>query len=643
MTHRIAILFGVLSSLLPAWAGAAQTDGVYLVKDGKALCTIVVPEKGGAAIEEIAAYFSKTVEQATGAKIPIIRENAAKALSENKVKILVGVDQSHARELPEEAYRLTSAGNEVIISGRDGSENVGLTRSKPVSMPTLWAMNRILEQGLGVRWLWPGELGTFVPKREDLFVPFQDVTYQPPLIQRKLRIIFNFAVAGRGNPTERRLEREAFDWVEHHQAGRRGDFKFGHAFSNWWEKFSATHPDYFMVPPDGVDLAKIPPQYIKLRLSNPAVIEEIARQYTAAGAPKYWNVCPNDGSGFDTSEGTRAWDIPLGQSAADIWGGKANLTARYVMFWNLLGERLQRINPDVVLCTYAYSSYRMPPPIERPVTTKLMVGVVLSFYDDALWKGWADSGVDLFLRPNWWHVGANAPYLPLAETERFIKMAAANGMIGIDMDSVMGYWATQGLNYYLVARLMNNRELTLEKVIDEYVSAFGRGGPKIREYFDYWQKVTTSYRYTAPDGKFQQLLAEGKVDKVLTRAGRHLLRYLYTDEVLKPAYKLLDEAETQVDSGDESARDRVAFLRSGLDEMKATRDLVALSVKIKAAPTEELKSQFKSQSDTLGRLRAQMSRGHAIWNEVISKDEDRRGVYYVPRFEAPNYEETDEM
>lgn len=644
-------LFLVASLALAASVQAAApvpqksgtSDGVFLVRAGEPTSVVVLPEDAGAWLEQTARRFSATVERSTGATIPVVRPQAAADLPEDTVRIFLGgSDAASARDLPEEGYRLICQPGTITITAREDYPPDNRPRPKPASRPTLWALNRILEENLGVRWLWPGELGTFVPPARDVFVPYQDVTHQPRLIQRNLRLALGYAKAGKGTEAQLRMEQEAIDWAENHQAGRRGSFKFGHAFGGWWEKFSATHPDYFMETPPGVSLEKIPPKYIKLRLANPAVIDEIAREYTAAGAPRYWNVCPNDGSGFDVSAETRAWDIPQGESIEAIWSGKVNLTPRYVMFWNRVSERLQGINPEVILCSYAYSAYKTPPPKERPLTARMAIGLVLSYYDEALWQGWAATGSELFLRPNWWHVGANAPYLPLEETAEFLHMAFAIGLVGVDMDSVMGYWATQGLNYYLVARLMNQPELSLDDILKEYTAAFGAGAETIRAYFAYWQKVTKEYRYLAPDGKFQDLLAAGKVDRVLTRASRHLLPILYSDETVAPARNLLDQAAAQIPATDPEARARVEFLRRGLDEMTATRDLVALSQQIKTSPTAELKARFEEQSAALEKLRVTLSSDHVIWGETITRDEDRRGVFFAPRFQASK-DETDEM
>lgn len=628
---------------------AEEPPGVVLVRAGKSMSVLVLPETAPPSLQEAAVYFTKSVQQATGANIPIIKESAERALPPETSRIFLGrsiraVDSGlDPTKLPPETYRLRSEGNSIVIAGNDEGADASTNRTKPRSFPSLWALNRILEEELGVRWLWPGELGTHVPKRAGLQVRFQDTTYQPALLQRRLRLGLDYAHTRTGTPALREMEQEAIAWAENHQAGRRGDIRFGHAFGTWWDKFSKSHPDYFAVPPASIPPPVIQARYAKLRLSNPAIVEEIAREYEQAGAPLYWNVCPNDGSGFDTSPETCAWDIPAGQSPEDIWNARANLTARYIKFWNIVSQRLQKINPDVILCTYAYSSYKSPPPKERRVEAKLVVGVVPSYYDQELWKGWADTGSQLFLRPNWWNVGANAPYLPLEETYQFIKFAYANGMVGMDMDSILGFWGTQGLNYYLVARLSTNAELTKEQIMDEYLSAFGQAGPKIAEYFSYWQKVTSEYRYPAPDGKFQQLLAEGKVDRVLTRASTVILPYLYTDEVMAPAYKLLTEADALLAGPEKLARDRVAFLRSGLDEMVATRDLVALSIAAKANRTKEAVNLFQVQAAKVQELRSQLSPRHVIWGEAVTRNEDRRSVYFMPRSNPKSSDETDQM
>jgi hypothetical protein len=110
----------------------------------------------------------------------------------------------------------------------------------------------------------------------------------------------------------------------------------GHGFSHWWKKYGLDHPEFFVETPPR-DLS------IKPRFSNPVVIEQVAKEYEEAGAPRYWNVGEQDGFKFDVSDIARSWDLPPNQAVDDIRDGKVNLTPRYVKIWNLIYERLKQI------------------------------------------------------------------------------------------------------------------------------------------------------------------------------------------------------------------------------------------------------------------------------------------------------------
>lgn len=618
-----------------------------LVRQHEAVSAIVLGE--GADLRTIAESFVRTVKRATGAEIPIFNSSAeAAALPAGTVRIHLGPSAEAAAlglnidALPEEGYHLLSQEGALFVLGRDQTRP---DESTIVSQPTRWALNRLLEEQLGVRWLWPGDLGTYVPKSAGFVIPGTDVTYQPTLLQRRIRISLNPSspFSNEGEALERRLRQEARDWAEDHQQGRRGDIAFGHAFQGWWERYSETRPDYFAVPPEGVTQPHFNrPGWVKLRLSNPDVIEQIAVEYQQADSPEYYNVCPNDGAGFDLSKATLAWDIPANQKRDDIWRARGNLTARYVKFWNLLYDRLKEINPDVKLATYAYHSYKTPPPPQRPLTARAVIGIVPGYKDYALWEGWAkQQGVEaMFLRPNWGHIGANAPYLPLQETADYMRFTWEHSMKGFDVDSLLGFWSTQGTIYYTWARLMTRPDLTADAILDEYTAAFGPGAPKIKAYFAYWQKRTREFAYVddyaaadkeAQNGKYMKLLREGKTTSSFVLGPRYAMPHLYTDAVLRPAYALLDDAEALIGGTDAEAIARVQFLRDGLREMEATRDAIAISRTINEKTPKPLRQAFEEKSDALERLRTELTPRHVIWGSRITGYEDRRNVDMRPR------------
>ena len=52
---------------------------------------------------------------------------------------------------------------------------------------TRYAVTTFLEDKLGVRYLWPGELGKVVPRRETIVVEEFQHRFAPPLAQRRIR------------------------------------------------------------------------------------------------------------------------------------------------------------------------------------------------------------------------------------------------------------------------------------------------------------------------------------------------------------------------------------------------------------------------------------------------------------------------
>lgn len=619
---------------------ASEQGKVSFVRDGKSVGVIVLAENADESIKEAAEQFVSIVEESTGVRLPVISENEVEE-SESAVLYIGETAATKAaglqlEALEPESYQIATKGNSIFIIGNDLPSATG----KPTSRPTLWALNRFLEQELGVRWLWPGKLGTHIPKHPEFAIPATNLTYQPELLIRSLRMSFSPEQnIGSSDPAvEAIIQKEARLWAETHQVGRRGDIRFGHAFGDWWEKYSESHPDYFAELPEKYPQPYPKPNYVKLELSNPAVIEQIAEEYSAAGKPKYWNVCPNDGSGFSTSEETRSWDIPADQPVEGIIRGQTNLTARYVEFWNRLYKRLVDINPEVVLTTYAYSAYRFPPPPERPLTAKAILGIVDSYNAYDMWREWASYDTQLVLRPNWWHQGGDAPYLPLKKTADYLHFAAEHDMIGLDMDSIIGYWATQGLNYYTTARLMTSPELSLDTIIEEYCSAFGPAASTIKSYFEYWQALTDEYNYplnavveTDPQpSKFQELADAKKIPSSILNGSKYVLPFLYDDTVLARPEQLLKDALETIGNSDPIATQRVQFLQSGLDSLRMTRNQIELGQQLKNNPTPELQAAFQKGSDELNAFRNQLSPTHAIWGQSMTRHEDRYKVLIRP-------------
>src|SRR5262249_34694600 len=69
----------------------------------------------------------------------------------------------------------------------------------------------------------------------------------------------------------------------------------------------------------------------------------------------------------------------------------------------------------------------------------------------------------------------------LAETMRTLT---AGGMLATDMQGIYDNWATQGLEYYVAARMCWNPSLTYEAILDDYCrTGFGAGAEQVKRYF----------------------------------------------------------------------------------------------------------------------------------------------------------------
>jgi hypothetical protein len=125
-------------------------------------------------------------------------------------------------------------------------------------------------------------------------------------------------------------------------------------------------------------------------------------------------------------------------------------------------------------------------------------------------------------------------------------------MWGTDFDSCVHNWATQGLNYYVVARLHWNPEQNVDRIIDDYCRAgFGPAARAVRGYFDRLEALTSEIatRRAALDEEMGMDKAEPL--------------QVFTPAALDELRGLLRQAREQA-TGDETALKRLAFLELGL-------------------------------------------------------------------------------
>lgn len=594
---------GVVASLALAASALPATHGqdLVLVENGKSLAPIIVSEPMPAKVEPMLGEYGETptsfraeirasaeeladyIEKVSGAR-PQIIEGAPASIPAKAIWVgyqpaldslfpNIDFDFKH----PEEIVVAANA-NHLVIAGRDrGPEEVAMVdglfdhfRKDVIAAHnceegTANAVSTFLQKHLGVRWLWPGELGEDVTKSPAIkFAPFE-YRFHPPIRARM------FAMNPRGKPPEIK------QWWENRQrAGRRGSqwLPINHSEEDWWDKYHEAHPDWFAMQPDGTRKPPARPKTVKLCLSNPEVAQqwliEAEAKLRANPQLKVLRMVPTDGGGWCVCDNCKAWDHPAG-------GG--SLTERHVKFWNILARGLKERFPDrdVMLDEFAYSVYSAPP-IATRVEDNIAIRYVGHFplgdsRDRAkaknAMKQWIAMGAkEIGYRPNgWWYDGGfwGMPAVELEKTAEDFRFLAEIGSNGFQFDSVQMYFATLAPQNYAFVQLAYDPMQDGAALMDDFFArGFGPGASDVQQYFKLMQQVhhelVESEGWRAASGARRTVPAK--------------LAAICTPGVLAQAQTYLDAAKSNTAGGSELYQKRVAFVQAGLDFVKLQMELI---------------------------------------------------------------------
>lgn len=574
-----ALVVALLSLVQPA---AARAE-LVLVADGQARALIVTADKPSPAAARGAALLAERIERISGAKLPVLREGRLRdaRVTEGRVIaelkdmaaeafILVG-ESALTRQLGASAEGLGAGGslqrtfaNALVLLGPDAR-----TPADPDG--TRYAVTTFLEDTLGCRMLWPGELGIVAPPRRTVTIPALDRKFTPRIAQRKIRnanynerVQIGLDYLGARKADLDKIEALTPAWFEWQRLGGSIGLVAGHSFGDAWEKYHVEHPEWFALQHNGSrDLSKLGPERARLCKSNLALIDALARDKIAeldrSGA-KSISLAPNDGgqASFCVCDECRKLDPPNGRKTM-LWDMTSKprreyeyvaLTDRMVWFWNQLAARIAAKHPDAQLTVYAYSAYKAPP-VREKLHPSLAVGFVGMNYTReadraqarADWDAWSAATGKIYWRPNLLLFARRegTPALYAHKLGEDLRYFAHRSLLGTDFDSCMHHWATEGVNYYVLARLLWDPDADVDAILDDYCqSGFGSAWRDVRRYLARIETLTDDIaaRESAPPAP-------------------------YRPEVVTELHGILTAADRQ--AGDDLIRRRIAFLRRGLE------------------------------------------------------------------------------
>ncbi len=602
---RAWALAGLLFLVLGVSWGSAR---VRLAVEGAPGARVVLPAEPTELEQEAAEELIWHVERASGARLPLYREDhlPSAAATDGLSRIFVGAtDAARAihptgrgadlpargwqpEELPREGYVLYTAGRDLFVLGR----NTG----------TLHGVYDLLERAVGARWLWPGELGVYVNRSATVELPALRVLDAPRLTGRNMRWR-RLSTVYRGerehDPLDARLGfstevlqayAQAFEsyLVRHRFGSTHPKPRVGHEFAGWWETYGEEHPEWFMLNEEG-ERGPRPggsTRHVAICVSNEELQDYIVEKWRTdpRWGDRVLTLGEVDAIVFCLCEECRTWDAPLPEevpdfapSAFDPW-----VSDRYARFWRVMREKASQYDPEVLITSFLYWNYLPAPVVETNLNRHIYGefvpwGRMPIYYpmpeeSDAWlreqWLGWARTGIRMAYRPNHFPDGYALPVVDTWQSGGFLQFAYQHGMERVDYDSINGQWSSQGLKMYVTFRLISDPELDIGEVRQEYFEAFGPAAADVERYWDYWEAYTRDhvFQYPVPEGN----------------RNRHhrYVRTAYRDfppESFVPAEQILEEALAAAEAADlPEYAERVRFLQVGLEHARLAAELSAV-------------------------------------------------------------------
>ena len=608
-----------------------HADAITLVENGVARASILLADGASPAARRASVILQSHLKQITGADVPVVAESKVDAAKQQALILIGDGKLAKARGMSSEelgagGFHAEAKGDTLALLGTD-------TRTASDIWGSVYATTWLLEEKLGVRYLWPGELGKVVPKRRTVTIAdFQHRT-SPALAQRQIRSMgYNDRLqAGldRLGFTKEEFEKsrragftttaETCDWFQWQGMGGTLNILGGHAFDYLWPKYGKEHPEWFALQPNGSRDQDFSGARARLCKSNPDLIAAIAKDKIAelSRTPNTLGVSlsPSDGgrATFCTCPKCEALDAPNGRKITlwDMTGKErrdfehVSLTDRMVFFWNGIAEQVTKVHPNALFTVDAYSTYTAAP-VQRKLHPNLVVRfAALGYEDEAVrqeaigdWDAWAKAAKRIYFRSNVMLAGRRTG-MPLIYAHRFaedFRHFGSHGMMGTDLDSCTHNWATQGLNYYIVARLHWDASRDVDAMIDDYCHAgFGAAAKTMRAYF---AKLEAAYAGTA---------------------ARHESSFSgFTDALLAELNTLMAKAAEET-AGDADSAKRVEFVSIGTRwtelEVKAHRFLEAADTADKAAAKTILDQRFAMMREVFQKHPLAVSVAYISWGE----------------------------
>jgi chorismate-pyruvate lyase len=585
------------------------------VKDGVATCRIVIAADATSSAKAAAQELQYHLMKMTGATAPIVTDEDthwaqpayAVCIGPSALTEKAGADLSN---LPKEGFVIRNAGHVLVIAGDDsddrGPAENAFFDDQDLRTGTLFGVYALLQDQLGCRWIWPGESGEIIPKRATVELPEADVKDGPALIRRSFRILQNRdlmrpwpAFFERSGVATLRQDQRV--WARRMRLGHSANPQMDSPFTTWWQRYHSKYPEIFALNSNGTrDLEGGNLWRVHMCVSNPKLWELQIEWFkkTRRRFPDRHDVGASEtgrNTGYCTCENCRAWDATTENLPKEVLdaldpdlvqklkpgrdGLPQTLATRYARYYNELARRVREIDPEGFVTA-------RPQFTEPPMGVKLEPNILTRFdglgdvpatpeeLADARGKlrDWTPPDGMVMLRLNTPVNSDNGmPFNVARELSDNLSFGLKNGAWIVDINAMLGHWASWGPTYYVLTRMMwQGADADPEALMNEWYAAFGPAEKAVRDYYDFWERHNHEV-WTRP-GERRKAVMLG--DRYNMRSGGQILLIAehYPPEVLAEARGLLQAAFAASEDADDAVRERLRMIEISLANANLTAE-----------------------------------------------------------------------
>ena len=538
-----------------AWAGPVLEPGkMEVVVAAKA------PRPVTFAAEELTNFLSRAFASA----VPVVSSP-----SEGKVSIVLGDNEwSRAAGIdvarsPRDTFAVKTVGNRVFIVGRD--ENLTPIKAlEACERATLLGVYAFLEDYIGCRFYFPGELGEIVPRLGLLKLPDIDRRTIPDFL---IRCYYNSGSDGRWfDPSVDEAQAKALNWLRIRASTIKIPCCHGMNKIDLAVKYEKTHPEYFALRKDGTRCTNFT-GYHSSRKGYPCfsnqglkdVVVDWCVEQASKGA-KFVDIMPNDAlppchcPDCQAAYAKSGEDCPMSEL---VWG-----------YTKYVADKLKEKKIDVIVTQMAYTEYRrIPRGIDIPDNVRVMVAeagpwsltnptALKNEYDEIrAWKTKSGNPIWIWTYPHkYWSLAV--PGLPSVAPKAWGEYykPLKGDILGTFAESETDRWLYHYLNYYVFTRVMWNADTDIDAVLNEHHRLmFGAAAEPMKAFYE-----ALEYKWTHQLAGKMKNTPLGPVTVPPTEP--EIWEQIYSRAETDRLSALLDKAAASVAEGSLEAR-RIALVR----------------------------------------------------------------------------------